>query len=113
MWCIDPKLMCQQHILGEHSEIHKHKHNFEKHHSIKNRIEVFPQIEPEAMKKRHDELSVYMNHKSPYIQPDLSYLPDSHRYAKVDIRKSKLDLIDRCEKCRELIVKDIIKGDLL
>jgi len=38
MWMIDPSLLCRKHLLGEHNEIHKHRHNFEKHHSVTGRI---------------------------------------------------------------------------
>ena len=71
---IDPILLCNQHLLGEHGEIHKHRHNFVKGHSILGRK---GQIEPASMSQRHDELAIEMvkrgmNHKSPYVQPDLS-----------------------------------------
>ena len=46
MWMIKPELLCRQHLLGEHSEIHKHKHNFEKGHSIKGRLYPISQKEP-------------------------------------------------------------------
>ena len=104
MWMIDPKLLCRKHLLGEHGEIHKHKHNFVKHHRIDRRIEPVVQIEPMSMKSRHDELSKEMirrgfNHQSPYEQPDISYLPESQRVAKVDTNVSIHDLIERCPEC--------------
>jgi len=80
-------------------EIHKHRHNFVKGHSIEGRR---GQIEPKSMQKRHDELAEEMikrgyNHNSPYIQPDLS------RYNlngfDVDIDKSLKDLHSRCNEC--------------
>lgn len=105
MWMIDPKLLCQKHLLGEHGEIHKHKHNFEKKHSIKGRISPVVLIEPESMKTRHDELAKEMlrrgyKHQSPYIQPDLSYLADAERFAKVDMGYNLKDLYNRCEECK-------------
>jgi hypothetical protein len=86
MWMINPKILCRKHLLGEHGEIHKHKHNFIKHHSIKKRI-TLDQIEPSAMQSRHDELAAEMlcrgyNHKSPYTQPDISYLPKEEQWCK-------------------------------
>lgn len=104
MWMIVPNLLCRKHLLGEHNEIHKHNHNFEKHHSISGRIKPIVLIEPENMKKRHDELVEEMlrrgyNHQSPYEQPDLSYLPDEERYAKVDLEYNLLDLYSRCDEC--------------
>ena len=104
MWMIDPKLLCRKHLLGEHSEIHKHKHNFEKHHSIAGRIFPIVLIEPQNMQQRHDELVEEMlrrgyNHNSPYALPDLSYLPDNQHYAKANVGYNIADLFDRCEEC--------------
>ena len=92
--------MCTQHIVGEHGEIHKHRHNFVKGHSIAGRR---GQIEPEAMKRRHDELAgALKNHKSPYELPDLSNYDLSD--FTVDLSKSAKDLANRCPKCRELLL---------
>lgn len=104
MWMISPELMCQQHIRGEHFELHCHKHNFEKHHSIAGRVSPVVLIEPESMKTRHDELAKYLkNHQSPYELPDLSYLPKEQRMAKVDKEESLKELRKRCLKCKEII----------
>lgn len=113
MWMIDPKALCRQHLLGEHNEIHRHKHNFEKHHSIAGRISPIVLIEPENMGKRHDELAEEMlrrgyNHQSPYEQPDLSYYIDEQRYAKVDLEYNLKDLYERCPECRAR--REIING---
>jgi hypothetical protein len=111
MWGIYPSLLCNKHLIGEHGEIHKHKHNFVKKHKITKRISPIVQIEPENMKSRHDELVEEMlkrgyNHNSPYEQPDLSYLIDKERYAKIDINISINDLKSRCVECSKHL-KDI------
>jgi hypothetical protein len=103
MWMVDPKLMCRQHLLGEHSEIHKHRHVFVKKWSVSNRI-VGNQIEPSSMETRHDSLVKEMlrrgyNHKSPYEQPDISYLPSTEQYYKVNVESSYSDLKNRCPHC--------------
>ena len=108
MWGIEPKFLCVNHLLGEHNEIHKHRHNFIKQHSIAKRIFPVVQIEPENMKKRHDELAEEMlkrgyNHMSPYEQPELSHLKPEERYAKINKSISFSDLINRCPKCKERI----------
>lgn len=110
MWMISPKLLCKQHLLGEHFEIHKHRHNFVKKHSIEKRISPVVQIEPSSMKKRHDMLAKEMvkrnyNHKSPYEMPDISYLTKEQRHAKVDLNNSIKDLIKRCPECKKRIKK--------
>ena len=109
MWGIDPILLCQKHLIGEHGEIHKHRHNFIKKHKIAKRISPIVQIEPENMQKRHDELVLEMlkrgyNHNSPYEHPDLSHLKTEERYAKIDINISIKDLFDRCPECSRKIL---------
>lgn len=103
MWMINPRLLCKTHLLGEHFEIHKHRHNFVKGHSIDGRR---GQIEPEKMRIRHDELAEEMtargmSHKSPYEQPDLSKY--NLQGFVVDKEESLQELQKRCPKCKELI----------
>lgn len=105
MWGIDPKFLCNQHLLGEHFEIHKHRHNFEKKHKINKRVDPIVQIEPENMEKRHNELVEEMRkrdmkHNSPYTQPDISYLPPWQQRVKIDKDLSISDLINRCKNCK-------------
>lgn len=99
MWMCEPHLMCRQHLLGEHNEIHKHRHNFVKKHKMGGRA---GQIEPRSMKVRHDDLVKEMEnrgyqHKSPYEMPDISYLGD---FPDVDVKESCGELITRCNNCR-------------
>lgn len=108
---VPPSCLCKKHLLGEHGEIHKHRHNFVKHHNIHGRVFPVVQIEPLSMKSRHDELAEEMlrrgyNHNSPYEQPDLSYLGDEERKSRVDINVSILDLYERCEDCSALLLKN-------
>lgn len=107
MWMVDVSLLCRKHLLGEHGEIHKHKHSFEKGHSIKRRVSPIVQIEPISMQARHDELAAEItrrnyNHKSPYTQPDVSYIKNVEDI-KVDTEISYRDLISRCPECAEKI----------
>lgn len=101
---VNPKILCRKHLLGEHGEIHKHRHNFIKQHNMNGRI---GQIEPESMQIRHDELAVEMkrrgyNHQSPFEQPDISYLP---AFPKVNITNSLVDLFYRCDDCCDRYLK--------
>lgn len=113
MWMIDPKLLCNKHLLGEHGEIHKFRHSFEKGHSIAGRISPIVQIEPMSMKTRHDELAAEMirrgmNHKSPYEMPDLSKYGDEI-LSRVDKLVSMSDLSGRCAACRERMIEKELK----
>ena len=106
MWMCPTNILCQKHLMGEHGEIHKHRHNFVKRHSVVGRIIPVVQIEPESMQSRHDALALEMtnrgyNHKSPYEMPDISYLHQDLRKAKVDVDSSTEDLINRCPDCKK------------
>jgi len=105
MWMVHPKILCRQHLLGEHSEIHKHRHNFVKGHSFLGRIEGNA-IEPASMGARHDRLVLEMkargyNHKSPYVQPDLSGYDEELVNVKVDVFENVRLLINRCPECKK------------
>ena len=108
MWMVDPKVLCNKHLLGEHGEIHKHRHNFVKQHSISKRISPVTQIEPNSMETRHEILAKEMlcrgmNHQSPFEQPDISYLPVFQQQAVVDVQNSLRDLSERCPDCAKKI----------
>ena len=111
MWMIDPKLLCNKHLLGEHGEIHKFKKSFEKRYSVKGRLSPVIQIEPQNMKSRHDELAKElknrkMNHKSDYEQPNVDYIEGINNIV-VDRNISLRDLSERCQECKDKI------GDIL
>ena len=103
MWQLDPKILCRQHLLGEHSELHKFRHSFVKKHNMSGRM---GQIEPASMGQRHNELVKEMkrrgyNHNSPYIQPDVSHLPEM----LVNKEESLQILINRCDECKNRFYK--------
>lgn len=115
MWMVDPRILCRSHLLGEHGEIHKHRHNFVKGHSMAGRIAINA-VEPLAMQARHDALAAEMaereyNHQSPYDQPDLTHYPDSVRLATVDTDASLAMLLDRCPECRRRHSQQRGQGD--
>jgi len=113
MWMVKPELLCNKHLLGEHGEIHKHLHNFQKKHKIDGRIYPIVQIEPSSMARRHNELTIEMEkrfgktYNSPYEQPDISYLPLHQQQAKVNLNKSVEDLCNRCVDCETKIKQNI------
>ncbi len=113
MWMIHPSMLCRKHLLGEHGEIHKHRASFVKKQRISGRIFPIIQIEPLAMKRRHDQLALEIEkrgylHQSPYKMPSLSYLPRSERLATVDPRLNLHDLADRCSACRTRIINYLL-----
>ncbi|MDY0340828.1 MAG: pyrimidine dimer DNA glycosylase/endonuclease V [Coriobacteriia bacterium] len=101
---VDPAMMCDQHLLGEHAEIHMLAGTLAKHKSIDGFI-ARGLLEPSAMEMRHECLVAEMGrrmftHRSPLPVSDLGYLSAEAREAKVDTEVSARELAHRCERCR-------------
>ncbi len=108
---IAPSLMCSQHIVGEHRELHALKgslertkpeyKNCEKHRKNLTTLAKDGLVELKSLKKRHEELVKHLkNHKSPIGKiPTLEHLPEKVAKAEVNKEKAIQDLIDRPEAC--------------
>lgn len=106
MWCVPTVLLCRNHLLGEHNELHKLVGSINKGKNLKryisNKFICFRRIH-----RRHEQLVKEFerreyNHKSPLVYNDTS--------SKIIIDKDKMisnvkELICRCEKCRERFEK--------
>ena len=108
MWMINPRLLCKQHLLGEHFEIHKAIGNLKHSGNWARALAKNGFLEPQNALKRHNELAVEivnrrMNHKSP-LKLKGTDLP----YGNVNLKKSTKDLIERCKKCKEKIKKHLL-----
>ena len=98
MWLVDPKIMCRQHTLGEHNELHAFVGTIKKGISLKGYIEK-ELLESSSIQNRHDELVEEMkargwNHKSPLVYED------KLNVGKIDRDKSLDILLSRCKECR-------------
>jgi len=107
MWMTDPEIMCKNHLLGEHRELHMLMGMLKKQTSMKGYLEN-NLFEPLAIKSRHDELVAemerrgYNGHKTPLVfnpHGDLSYLGNDILW-KVDTKLSTEELLSRCPECR-------------
>lgn len=104
MWMVPPETMCDQHLLGEHVEIHMLAGTLSRQRSIDGFI-AKGLLQPASMHQRHAELVAEMErrgfkHKSPLPECELGYLPVEAREALVDVSASAADLVARCERCR-------------
>jgi len=98
MWLLDPRKMCRNHLLGEHVELHMLVGSINKGMNLDGYDGI---IEPSKIKERHGKLVVEMerrgyNHKSPLKKFNVG----KYGELKVDVRKSKSDIRERCNKCR-------------
>lgn len=98
MWKVNPKLLCDKHLLGEHVEMHMFTGCLAKGKSIQGYIDK-GLVELDKIEKRHNELADEMirrgmKHNSPLL---IEVVADN--LGKVDIAKSIRDLCSRCEDC--------------
>jgi len=105
MWMVDPEILCNQHLLGEHKEVHQANGTLKKKMKITGFIRSNC-IEPMAIQSRHDDLANElikrkMNHKSPLEAVDICYLSDEEQKSRIDIDENMCELIRRCSKCRK------------
>ncbi|MEX0920589.1 MAG: pyrimidine dimer DNA glycosylase/endonuclease V [Candidatus Pacearchaeota archaeon] len=99
MWNLPPEILCNQHLLGEHKELHQAVGSMNKGKSLKGHIEM-GQIEIHNIKKRHDELVTEMI-KRGFVH--MSPLPKfkSFNAGYIDKDFNKRDLISRCNQCKK------------
>lgn len=105
LWKIDPVKLCQQHLLGEHAELHQEVGTLLNHphgEAIVRGHAEKGQVDTSLIQERHDELAVELqrrglNHESPL---DFN---DTLGIGYVDVEANKIDLAERCEDCKELM----------
>ena len=105
MWMVNPAVMCDKHLLGEHVECHMLVGHLQRKRRITNYIRL-NLLQPKSLQERHDQLASEMKdrgmlHKSPLPEFDLAYLPEEHRIYTVNIDESLAELTRRCPKCKE------------
>jgi hypothetical protein len=103
MWCVNPSILCNQHLLGEHVELHMLIGSISKGRSI-NGFLINGLVDPSRIKFRHEELATEMlkrgmNHKSP-----LELVPNYHYISNpININASLKELEHRCPNCAKRI----------
>ena len=113
VWMVDPRIMCRQHLLGEHAEIHMFIGTINKGRSVKGYLEK-GLLEVHSLYKRHEELAKEMRRRK---YRHLSTIDYKWKWIKklgsVDKKKNLEQLIDRCLKCRERYSHlDVILSDI-
>jgi len=113
MWMVEPEVLCNQHLLGEHKEVHQANGTLKKEMSITGYIKNNC-IEPKSIQSRHDVLAGElirrkMNHKSPLEAVSISYLSKGEQKSKINVDWNLHELMQRCPKCKERIVNHLFK----
>jgi len=103
LWAINPTVLCDQHLLGEHKEMHQEAGTIDNHphgEAIAEGHAEKGQVDTSMIQARHDELAHEMkrrgmNHDSPMNWDDPLDI------GFVDVEENKRDLAERCEDCQE------------
>lgn len=108
MWMVDPRILCQKHLCGEHVEMHMFLGSLKKGKKIdgflKNNC-----FQPRSLFQRHEDLKLEMinrgyNHQSDICEQECECvldLPDEKQYWEIDKKAALKDLLDRCPECRK------------
>ena len=105
MWKVDPKILCNKHLLGMHVEMHMFLGTLQKKKSITGYIKN-DLFEPLKLKEFHDAIANEMiqrnmNHKTPldYNNKIFNYLTEEELHHSINGKKSLKELNRRCNNC--------------
>jgi len=107
MWMVNPRWMCDQHLLGEHVECHMFAGSINKGKSVQGYINK-GLLELHNLRRRHGEVATErnrrnMNHKSPF--PTVVNISFCSSLGEIDRMKNLAELMCRCPDCRARFVK--------
>jgi hypothetical protein len=109
MWMVDPRILCNQHLLGEHAEIHMFVGAIDHGFSVKGYLDK-GLLETQSLYSRHVELAEEMErrnyrHKSKIANKWKRVEKSGH----IDRQKNLKELISRCPRCAKKY-HSIVKG---
>ena len=109
MWGVNPRWLCDTHLLGEHYELHFFLSTFRKGYKVAGRFSPVVQVQFNGYVDRHEALVKEMlfrgfKHHSPLVNvPDFKSMYPEYYHFKIDIEYSLWDLKSRCRACKEII----------
>ena len=98
MWMVDPKIMCRQHLLGEHVELHMLIGTLKKGISVAGYL-ADNLMEPESIESRHSALVAEMEHRDYNHKSPLPHFPVDYK-RPIDKEAALTELLRRCPECR-------------
>ena len=97
---VNPRIMCRQHLLGEHAEIHMFIGTISRGKSVKGYLEK-GLLEVHNLYSRHEELVEEMKRRGYHHRSDVE---EKWRIAEklgfIDRKKSFEELVKRCPRCK-------------
>lgn len=105
MWGIDPALLCDQHLVGEHAEMHQAVGTLRNHphgEAIVRGHAENQQVDTARIQARHDELAEELERRGLTHDSPLEY-DDTHDLGDIDPERNRRALGERCADCRRRI----------
>ena len=102
MWKVDPTLLCNKHLVGEHFEMHMFYGCLEKGKSLRGYVSR-GLVELDYIPERHDILADEMLRRGMKHRSEMLGVIAIGDYGFVDTEENLTELSKRCSKCREKI----------
>lgn len=105
LWGVDPALLCREHLLGEHREMHQEIGTLRNHphgEAIVQGHAEQGQVDTSRLQERHDELVAEMERRGYDHASPMDY-EDQLDLGEIDVVANREELMERCDKCRERI----------
>lgn len=109
MWNLLPELMCRQHLLGEHNELHKLHGCLKKGKNLNGYINS-GLVELHRLEHRHKELVREMKRRGYEHHSPLVLNKPLPKLGEVDSRRNLLELVDRCHECAKKVALFFMDG---
>lgn len=105
LWGTNPEKMCDQHLLGEHKELHQEVGTLRNHPhglAIVKGHAKRKQVDTSLIQDRHEELVQEMENRGFKHNSPLDY-EDELGLGSIDIEDNREELVGRCKYCRRRI----------
>jgi hypothetical protein len=100
MWMVNPRIMCRQHLLGEHTEIHMFIGTINRKKSVDGYLQK-GLLEVHNLFSRHNELVEEMKRRGYKHQSEVEEeWKTAIRAGLIDRKRNFEELINRCSKCK-------------
>lgn len=104
-WHVDPKIMCDQHLLGEHVEHHMMVGSINRKRSLGKHL-TLGQIDPSTILSRHSVIVREMQYRGmKHSSPLPEFVVPKNAKGKIDKEANRKELLRRCPKCKERAAK--------
>ncbi len=97
MWNVDPRLMCRQHLLGEHLEVHMFMNALAQGKALKGYIE-HGLVETHRLRERHAALVAEMKRRG-YRHHSPMRARRTPVAGAIDVKGNLVELARRCPAC--------------